>query len=67
MAGNAPTVGKRIFDAISAWCQEACLKSQTAGFGLPARTPQANAVKIITSSARQSAVVDAFPRLEAQV
>jgi len=40
MAGNAPSVGKRIFDAISAWCQEPCLKSQTAGFGLRPRTPR---------------------------
>lgn len=47
-------------------CQEACLKSRTAGFGLPSRTPQTNAVKIVSASARQSAAVDAFPGLEAQ-
>jgi hypothetical protein len=47
--------------------QEACLKSPGGGFGLPPRTPQTDAVKIVSASARQSAAVDAFPGLEAQV
>lgn len=47
--------------------QEACLKSQGARFELPPRTPQTDAVKTISATARQSAAVDAFPDLEVQV
>ena len=67
IADAQPGSQSRPYRLFPARRQETCLKSQTAGFGMHPRIRQTDAVKIVSASGRQSAAVDVFPGLEAQV